>query len=607
MIATLLLAWAVPLGGAGLLEWGSWFSGDSPIEIWASKTHGLRYGERVRLYARSESDGYLVVLHAEPSGRVRVLYPLDPPEDNYMRGGTSYELRGRGGREAFEIFDRSGYGTVLAAFSRDPFRFDAFTRGDHWDYAQPDLWRASSDPEGHLLSLVDRMATGRYDYDVLRYEVVDYVAYRSRPVRLSLYGAHWDDHYHGGLHVSVFLSSPWFHYVPYLRPLVFYPLPVYYYPPVYYAPLLVAGWYDPFFDPYFPYYWYRRAYYVVYHPGYYYAYYSAYYPAYRYRDVGVRYTGGYTFKSASQPPVIEPRRRALLAAAVTRRLVSPDNFSAPAFSAPVGSSVRRSVVSEPVASPPAAKPAGGAGRRLLDPSARERAQPASGDRVEPRRRSVVTERAPVASGEVPRRVGGREPDHGRSLGAEARRPVAPSSNDRPLEQVDRLRRLVPQARERTGLPSQAAGPAEPRRGWQDEIDDRDRRLTDAIPSDRSGGGLPARRENLYDRYDRAVPGSPQRETQGVEERARRAPPAIGERRGELVPQGHRPPARAVPDRAGGWSSGMQRLGELPSMEARASRPAVAAPPQMFRRILVPEAPRRVQRAEPTEAGGGRRP
>ena len=60
--------------------------------------------------------------------------PLDPRDDNFVRGGRKYEIRGRGGRESFTADDGKGTGTVYAAVSHDPFRFDQFVLGDHWDY-----------------------------------------------------------------------------------------------------------------------------------------------------------------------------------------------------------------------------------------------------------------------------------------------------------------------------------------------------------------------------------------------------------------------------------------------------------------------------------------
>src|SRR5580765_2634580 len=80
-------------------------------------------GDKARVYVRSEQDGYLVVLHADPAGRVRVLFPLDPSDDDFIRGGKKFEIRGRNNRDAFQIDGTEGSGLVIAAVSPDPFTF----------------------------------------------------------------------------------------------------------------------------------------------------------------------------------------------------------------------------------------------------------------------------------------------------------------------------------------------------------------------------------------------------------------------------------------------------------------------------------------------------
>src|SRR5216117_2632777 len=91
-------------------------------------------GDRARVYVQSAQDGYLVVLHADAEGRVRVLFPLDPSDDAFVRGGKRFELRGRGDRDAFQVEGDEGSGTVLAAVAPDAFSFDGFVRNDHWDF-----------------------------------------------------------------------------------------------------------------------------------------------------------------------------------------------------------------------------------------------------------------------------------------------------------------------------------------------------------------------------------------------------------------------------------------------------------------------------------------
>ena len=99
-------------------------------------------GDHARVYVETAQDGYLVVLHADPDGRIRVLFPTDPRDDDFIRGGRRFEVRGRSDRDAFQVEGDEGSGTVLAAVSSDPLNFDAFVRNDHWDF------RALGSPSG---------------------------------------------------------------------------------------------------------------------------------------------------------------------------------------------------------------------------------------------------------------------------------------------------------------------------------------------------------------------------------------------------------------------------------------------------------------------------
>jgi hypothetical protein len=241
---------------------------DPPIQLWISNDRQFFPGERVKVQVRTEADGYLLVLHVDPDGYLRVLFPLDPDKDSFVRGGKKYEVRGRGDRQAFEA-DGKGRGTVYAAVSREPFRFDNFVLGDHWDYNALAPSRLSSNPESELNELVRRMAQGDFDYDILSYDVVERAAYATNHYHHYYYD---DDpwcyrlscrrYYYGSPYsISIFFGRP------YRR---------YYYDPYFYA-------YDPFYNPFFydPYY-YAPVYYPRYvHPWRYYS--PGYWDWYRYR------------------------------------------------------------------------------------------------------------------------------------------------------------------------------------------------------------------------------------------------------------------------------------------------------------------------------------
>jgi hypothetical protein len=192
---------------------------DPPIQIWIDNDGRFLRGDRAKVHVRTEDDGYLVVLHADAEGHLRVLFPLDPTDDNFVRGGKKYEVEGRGGRDAFDVGDRSGRGSVYAAVSGTPFRFDEFTLSGHWDYRALEPQRLAEDPEPELTELARRMAQGSFDYDVMSYYVVDRVVYAdnysySRPYSSGLYYDDFGCGYYSscgsGLSVNLFFGRPFY-------------------------------------------------------------------------------------------------------------------------------------------------------------------------------------------------------------------------------------------------------------------------------------------------------------------------------------------------------------------------------------------------------------
>ena len=146
---------------------------DPPVHVWFNSDGNYAYGDRAKVYTKSAQDGYEVVLRSDGAGRVRVLFPLDPQGDQRITGGKKYELKGRGGREAFIADDSSGHGTVLAAVSKSPFRLDEFAQNGQWNYQALSDQHVRNDPESGLLNLVQRMKTPgeHFDYDVGTYVV----------------------------------------------------------------------------------------------------------------------------------------------------------------------------------------------------------------------------------------------------------------------------------------------------------------------------------------------------------------------------------------------------------------------------------------------------
>ncbi|MGH7629742.1 MAG: DUF4384 domain-containing protein, partial [Gemmatimonadales bacterium] len=263
---------------------------DPAIRVWLNEDGRFQRGDEAKVYVRARADGYLLVLHVDPDNRLRVLFPLDPEDDNFVRGGKKYQILGRGDRESFEVDIRSGRGTVYAAVSTEPFRFDGFVVGDHWDFRALNEVPLTRDTEADLNELARRFATTDFDYDFVNYDVYErvyasgYDSHTTVYYGSSYYGAGWDPYYSpwcvgywgcGGSRLSIGISFGYpYGFYPYRPFRAFYP--AYYYP----------------FRPFYPYSYYH-------YPTYYYPY-RPFHPfrfrdPYRHRSFGTHYAGGYYF------------------------------------------------------------------------------------------------------------------------------------------------------------------------------------------------------------------------------------------------------------------------------------------------------------------------
>jgi Domain of unknown function (DUF4384) len=149
---------------------------DPPIRLWYSSGGDYAYGDRAKIYAKAAESGYLVVLRSDMRGHIRVLAPVDPADDQHVTGGKKYELKGRGGREAFVAEDSTGQGIVVAAWSKTPFDVAGFVRNGMWDYdalAGTGAQSSSDDAEARILEIVhDMQAPGEhFEYDLATYTV----------------------------------------------------------------------------------------------------------------------------------------------------------------------------------------------------------------------------------------------------------------------------------------------------------------------------------------------------------------------------------------------------------------------------------------------------
>jgi Domain of unknown function (DUF4384) len=188
---------------------------DPPVRVWFNSDGNYAYGDRAKVYVRSAEDRYVVVLRSDAAGRVRVLFPLDPGDDQRITAGKKHELKSRGGREAFVADDIDGHGTVLAAISSSPFRVENFARDDRWDFRALSDSPVRDDPESRLLSLVQRMKPvgEQFVYDVATYVVSEQYARRPYPYPYSSWGYDpWWSYGYGPRFGVGFWYRPWYYY-----------------------------------------------------------------------------------------------------------------------------------------------------------------------------------------------------------------------------------------------------------------------------------------------------------------------------------------------------------------------------------------------------------
>lgn len=532
-------------------------AGDDPaIQIWINNDRRFLPGDRAKVQVRAREDGYLLVLHVDPDGYLRVLFPIDPNDDNFVRGGRKYEIRGRGGRESFTADDHRGRGTIYAAISRDPYRFDQFVLGDHWDYRNLAPQRLPADPEQDLNDLVRRMVDNSFDYDVLTYDVLERVVYASS-YDAGYYG------YYDGCSYSYFCDRPYYGSPNSISIGLFFGRPYrrYYYDP-FYRPFYAA--YDPFYDPFFydPYYYrpyYYRPYYPVYsYPVYGYPYggfypYNHYYGGNRFYDRGWSqpYTP-YRFRTPDAGPGGYRDRRYALGRSVNTVYLPPTvRDRQPATASPV--------------------------RRVTD----TRPAPGGGAVVETRSRTPVGDsRTPVGDANTARRApnsgAGRAPETSGGRRVENRL-SQPAIDARRARQPEEARSLIPDSRERTdarNLPKEIrpAPDNTPRRAVErpqevrgnatrpaTEIQARPSRVEDngRRGGDSYGGGAP-RPESRGDPRPEPRRAEPSGEASGVYVPASRPEYRGGDSRGggDRGDRGsYSPPPRQSPSDGGARSSG----------------------------------------------------
>ncbi len=206
----MLISAILPLVGAAVAAQPSsdsplTLTSQAPIRLWVSNDRRFREGETVRVQVDAEVDGYLLVVHYDPFGRLRVLFPLDPRDDGRVRAGRRYEVRDDEGRGAFRA-NGDGSGLIISAIAAEPWRFEEIVLEGRWDYDRFTVSRDLEDSEEGITEQIQRLSgPGGFDYDALGYRVygenyttstVVYEDYGAGPIYGSGAVYLYDDYYY---------------------------------------------------------------------------------------------------------------------------------------------------------------------------------------------------------------------------------------------------------------------------------------------------------------------------------------------------------------------------------------------------------------------------
>ncbi len=122
----------------------------------------LLRGTPVKVSVRTDREAYVTVFRADTEGRLSVLYPEHPWEENHLRPGRSYQISTAGRGYSFRVESEPGIGYLFALTSAEAFNYRKVVRGERWDYASllPD-GRITSDPYASFIRVAEQIMQSR--------------------------------------------------------------------------------------------------------------------------------------------------------------------------------------------------------------------------------------------------------------------------------------------------------------------------------------------------------------------------------------------------------------------------------------------------------------
>ena len=92
------------------------------VELWTNHGDDEFYeGDNIVLYFRTNRDAFIAIYSIDTRGRVNLLFPTNPAEDNYIRGGATYSLPGDEDDFDLVVNGPEGIENIQIVASRDKF------------------------------------------------------------------------------------------------------------------------------------------------------------------------------------------------------------------------------------------------------------------------------------------------------------------------------------------------------------------------------------------------------------------------------------------------------------------------------------------------------
>lgn len=214
LTASLLLPGAVAAGPRAARSPSNSVRGLEPtpqVAVWTNRRDDVfERGDRMTVFVRTDVDAYVTVFRVNTDGQARVLFPVHPYDDNYVRGATARAVPGTRDGYTLRVQEYPGEGFLFAVVTLDPIAFRPFARGAEWDYYQLGLAsRVTGDPYvlfSDLLAALVPESYPDYGWAVTPY----YVGARHDYPRFMCYQCHayvspavWNPYAHSCIRIGV--------------------------------------------------------------------------------------------------------------------------------------------------------------------------------------------------------------------------------------------------------------------------------------------------------------------------------------------------------------------------------------------------------------------